>query len=68
MVLWQRNVKCTDQQGSPTGSLNKIVFDAIRQLMTEPEPAAKPPIGYATEQQQGKPRARLVPRAPAGRK
>jgi hypothetical protein len=27
----------------------KIVFDAIRQLMTTPEPPKKPPIGYLTE-------------------
>lgn len=27
----------------------KVVFDAIRQLMTEPEPKRKKPIGYHTE-------------------
>ena len=27
----------------------KAVFDAIRQLMTVPEPSRKPPIGYLTE-------------------
>lgn len=26
-----------------------VVFDAIRQLMSEPEPKRKPPIGYLTE-------------------
>lgn len=28
----------------------KVVFEAIRQLMTEPEPKRKPPIGYHTQE------------------
>jgi hypothetical protein len=35
------------------------LIDAIRQLMTDPEPTAKPCIGYATEGRPTKPRARL---------
>jgi hypothetical protein len=39
-----------------------IVFDAIRQLMTEPQTPRKPPIGYHTEEREAKPRARTVRR------
>ena len=42
----------------------KVVFDAIRQLMTEPESAPKPPIGYATEDGHATPRGRLRRRTP----
>jgi hypothetical protein len=29
-----------------------VVFDALRQLMVDPEPAPRPRIGYATEQKE----------------
>ena len=31
----------------------RVVFDAIRQLMSEPEEPAKPPIGFETEGREG---------------
>lgn len=38
------------------------LVNAIRQLMAEPEPEAKPPIGYATEEKHARHRARLTRR------
>jgi hypothetical protein len=35
-----------------------VVFDAIRELMTQPEPPAKPPIGFVTEERARKARTR----------
>lgn len=47
----------------------KVVFDAIRQLMTPPEVAAKPPIGFATEERKSTAPARGARRVlKAGRK
>jgi hypothetical protein len=46
----------------------KVVFDAIRQLMAEPDPPRKPPIGYLTEGGKGARSAGLPsPRSLKGR-